>query len=150
MNSSHLLSSILLLTRIVRFPNIRMTQGDARSLPRSEPPRTEHAAGTTGPPHQADGGGALRPRTHDGCARATAVPQHCPAAAPDSFEGMFMSITPIRGRRRWAAAAVALATAATGIAAALVTSAPANAVVLPNNFKSVGYMPSWAGSVNTI
>ncbi|MBB5868022.1 chitinase [Allocatelliglobosispora scoriae] len=61
-----------------------------------------------------------------------------------------MSITPIRGRRRWAAAAVALATAATGIAAALVTSTPANAVVLPNNFKSVGYMPSWAGSVNSI
>jgi len=34
--------------------------------------------------------------------------------------------------------------------AALAAASPAQAVILPNNFKSVGYMPSWAGSVNSI
>ncbi len=50
-------------------------------------------------------------------------------------------------RRRLAAGALALATTA-----ATLTLAPtaAEAVVLPNNFKSVGYMPSWSGNVNTI
>ncbi len=33
---------------------------------------------------------------------------------------------------------------------ALVAANPAQAVILPNNFKSVGYMPSWSGSVNSI
>ncbi|MDI1464708.1 glycosyl hydrolase family 18 protein [Catellatospora sp. KI3] len=53
-------------------------------------------------------------------------------------------------RGRWAAAAVALVTAAAGATAALLPATSANAVVLPNNFKSVGYMPSWAGSVGSI
>lgn len=50
-------------------------------------------------------------------------------------------------RRRLAAGVLALATTA-----ATLTLAPtaAEAVVLPNNFKSVGYMPSWSGNVNTI
>ncbi|MEW2145740.1 glycosyl hydrolase family 18 protein [Micromonospora vinacea] len=50
-------------------------------------------------------------------------------------------------RRALAAGLLALATAG---ATLTVTSAPAQAVVLPNNFKSVGYMPSWAGNINTI
>ncbi|ADU07674.1 glycoside hydrolase family 18 [Micromonospora sp. L5] len=50
-------------------------------------------------------------------------------------------------RRRLAAGALVLATTA-----AALTLAPtaAEAVVLPNNFKSVGYMPSWSGNVNTV
>jgi chitinase len=50
-------------------------------------------------------------------------------------------------RRALSAGLLALATAA-----ATVTLVPtaAQAVVLPNGFKSVGYMPSWAGNVNTI
>ncbi|MFJ1541488.1 glycosyl hydrolase family 18 protein [Micromonospora chalcea] len=50
-------------------------------------------------------------------------------------------------RRRLAAGVLALATTA-----ATLTLAPtaAEAVVLPNNFKSVGYMPSWSGNVNSI
>jgi GH18 family chitinase len=55
-----------------------------------------------------------------------------------------------RRRPRFAAGALALATAATGLTIALTTANPASAVVLPNGFRSVGYMPSWAGSVNTI
>ncbi|MEO3771130.1 glycosyl hydrolase family 18 protein [Micromonospora sp. B9E7] len=50
-------------------------------------------------------------------------------------------------RRALAAGLLALATAA---ATLTVTSTAAQAVVLPNNFKSVGYMPSWAGNINTI
>ncbi|WP_255545304.1 glycosyl hydrolase family 18 protein [Micromonospora parastrephiae] len=50
-------------------------------------------------------------------------------------------------RRALAAGLLALATAG---ATLTVTSTAAQAVVLPNNFKSVGYMPSWAGNVNTI
>ncbi|GLY25197.1 glycosyl hydrolase family 18 protein [Micromonospora sp. NBRC 101691] len=54
-----------------------------------------------------------------------------------------------RPRRRSALAAglLALATAA---ATLTVTPTAAEAVVLPNNFKSVGYMPSWSGDVNTV
>ncbi|MFC4017350.1 glycosyl hydrolase family 18 protein [Micromonospora sp. GCM10011542] len=50
-------------------------------------------------------------------------------------------------RRTLAAGLLTLATAA-----ATVTLVPtaAQAVVLPNNFKSVGYLPSWAGSVDTV
>ncbi|MDW3847100.1 glycosyl hydrolase family 18 protein [Micromonospora sp. BRA006-A] len=50
-------------------------------------------------------------------------------------------------RRRLAAGALTLATTA-----ATLTLAPtaAEAVVLPGNFKSVGYMPSWSGNVNTV
>ena len=50
-------------------------------------------------------------------------------------------------RRRLAAGALALAPTT-----ATLTLAPtaAEAVVLPNNFKSVGYMPSWSGNVNTV
>ncbi|MFI7217267.1 glycosyl hydrolase family 18 protein [Micromonospora maritima] len=50
-------------------------------------------------------------------------------------------------RRRLAAGALALATTAATLSLA---PSAAEAVVLPNNFKSVGYMPSWSGSVNSI
>ena len=55
-----------------------------------------------------------------------------------------------RLRSRWVAIGAAAATAATGIAIAVVSAPTANAAVLPNGFKSVGYMPSWAGNVNSI
>ena len=51
-------------------------------------------------------------------------------------------------RSRWGAAGLALATAAAGLAVA--TAPTAQATVLPNGFKSVGYLPSWAGSVNAV
>jgi len=54
-----------------------------------------------------------------------------------------------RPRRRSALAAGLLALATAGATLAL-TPAAADAAVLPNNFKSVGYMPSWSGSVNAI
>jgi len=50
-------------------------------------------------------------------------------------------------RRALTAGLLALATA--GATLTLVPTA-AQAAVLPNNFKSVGYMPSWAGNVNTV
>ena len=50
-------------------------------------------------------------------------------------------------RRALAAGLLALATAG---ATLTVTSPAAQAAVLPNGFKSVGYMPSWAGNVTTI
>lgn len=50
-------------------------------------------------------------------------------------------------RRALTAGLLALATAGATLA---ITPTAAQAVVLPNNFKSVGYMPSWAGNVNTI
>ena len=44
-----------------------------------------------------------------------------------------------------------LAAGAVAVAAAVaLTAAPSQAAVLPNNFKSVGYLPSWAGNVNSI
>ncbi|MBU2666119.1 ricin-type beta-trefoil lectin domain protein [Actinoplanes bogorensis] len=49
-------------------------------------------------------------------------------------------------RSRWAAAAVA----AVATAATLAIPGTSQAAVLPNGFKSVGYMPSWAGSVTSI
>ena len=55
-----------------------------------------------------------------------------------------------RVTRRWLATGLAAATAATGIAVAVALATQANAAVLPNGFKSVGYMPSWAGSVNAV
>ncbi|MEU8300430.1 glycosyl hydrolase family 18 protein [Micromonospora sp. NPDC048909] len=54
-----------------------------------------------------------------------------------------------RPRRRSALAAGLLALATAGATLALTPTA-AEAVVLPNNFKSVGYMPSWTGNVNTV
>lgn len=53
-------------------------------------------------------------------------------------------------RSRLIAGALGLATAAVGAVVALGGQAPADAGVLPNGFKSVGYMPSWAGDVNAI
>ncbi|MEH1165032.1 glycosyl hydrolase family 18 protein [Micromonospora sp. CPCC 205539] len=50
-------------------------------------------------------------------------------------------------RRALAAGTLALATATATLA---IVPTAAQAVVLPNNFKSVGYMPSWAGNINTI
>ncbi|WP_422769704.1 glycosyl hydrolase family 18 protein [Plantactinospora sp. WMMC1484] len=55
-----------------------------------------------------------------------------------------------RARSRFFTGVLALATAAAGTAVALAPLSPAEAVVLPNNFKSVGYMPSWAGDINSI
>ncbi|MEU8663389.1 glycosyl hydrolase family 18 protein [Actinoplanes philippinensis] len=48
--------------------------------------------------------------------------------------------------RKVLAAALTLATSAVGLAAAQ----PAQAAVLPGGFRSVGYMPSWAGSVTAV
>jgi chitinase len=59
-----------------------------------------------------------------------------------------------RRRTRWGAAGLALATVASGLLVATAfsvgTAAPAAAAAFPNGFKSVGYMPSWAGNVNSI
>ncbi len=63
-------------------------------------------------------------------------------------------------RARWAVAAVAVATMA-GLTATFApadasttapqqAAAPAAAAALPAGFKSVGYMPSWSGSVNAV
>ncbi|WP_432833117.1 glycosyl hydrolase family 18 protein [Dactylosporangium sp. CA-092794] len=58
---------------------------------------------------------------------------------------------PRRTRRSaFTAAAVAAATAAAGVAVVLAAQPAANAATLPNGFKSIGYMPSWAGSANAI
>ena len=56
------------------------------------------------------------------------------------------------GRRRLilGVAALALTTAAAGALVALPPESRSEAAVLPNNFRSVGYMPSWSGSVNAI
>jgi chitinase len=53
-----------------------------------------------------------------------------------------------RHRRRWGAAALAVVTAFAGLVVAAAT--PAAAAVLPNGFRSVGYLPSWSGSVNSV
>ncbi|SNT64112.1 Chitinase, GH18 family [Asanoa hainanensis] len=53
--------------------------------------------------------------------------------------------------KRFAAALSAAVTAvAAGTLAVLAAPTPAQAAVLPNGFKSVGYMPSWAGSATAI
>src|SRR5690349_23354058 len=51
--------------------------------------------------------------------------------------------------RRSVTAALAVLLAGTGLAVAGQATA-AQAAVLPNGFKSVGYMPSWAGNVTSI
>jgi chitinase len=53
-----------------------------------------------------------------------------------------------RQRRRWGAAALAVVTTVAGLVVA--AAAPAAAAVLPNGFRSVGYLPSWSGSVNSV
>ena len=53
-------------------------------------------------------------------------------------------------RSRWAAAATAFTVAAVGTLTALAVQGTSEAAVLPNGFKSVGYMPSWAGNVTSI
>lgn len=53
-------------------------------------------------------------------------------------------------RSKLTVAAAALTMVVTGTALALAAESHADAVVLPNNFKSVGYMPSWAGNVNSV
>jgi chitinase len=53
-------------------------------------------------------------------------------------------------RRKLAAAAATCAVVLTGGAVALAVQGTSQAAVLPNGFKSVGYMPSWAGSVTSI
>ncbi len=57
---------------------------------------------------------------------------------------------PSATRSKLVAGAFALVAAAAGAAFALTGQPDADAAVLPNNFKSVGYMPSWAGSVTSI
>jgi chitinase len=58
---------------------------------------------------------------------------------------------PRRGiRSKLGVIAVSLATVVTGAAFALTHESQADAAVLPNNFKNVGYMPSWSGDVNAI
>ncbi|QFZ19439.1 glycosyl hydrolase family 18 protein [Saccharothrix syringae] len=56
---------------------------------------------------------------------------------------MRFSATP-RRRSRWSATALALATAAAALTTPGAHAAP------PAGFKSVGYLPSWAGSVNAV
>ncbi|GAA0448960.1 hypothetical protein Ade02nite_57800 [Paractinoplanes deccanensis] len=56
----------------------------------------------------------------------------------------------IKRRSRWAASAAALTVAAVGTITAIAVQGTSEAAVLPNGFKSVGYMPSWAGSVTSI
>ncbi|XVU29341.1 glycosyl hydrolase family 18 protein [Actinoplanes sp. CA-054009] len=56
----------------------------------------------------------------------------------------------IKKRSRWAASAAALTVAAVGTITALAVQGTSEAAVLPNGFKSVGYMPSWAGSVTSV
>lgn len=77
---------------------------------------------------------------------------------------MHSSASPwIKLRTRWPAAGLAVATIAAGLMAAFApipsadastpptaVTAPAAATALPNGFRSVGYMPSWSGSVNSI
>ena len=58
-----------------------------------------------------------------------------------------MSAPRLRLRSALAAGLLALVTAAATLA---ITPAAAQAVVLPNNFKSVGYLPSWTGNVNSV
>ena len=53
-------------------------------------------------------------------------------------------------RRRLAAVAAAVTVAAAGTVFALAMQGTSQAAVLPNGFKSIGYMPSWAGNVNAI
>jgi GH18 family chitinase len=54
------------------------------------------------------------------------------------------------GRSRLLTGALALVTVLAGTVAALAPVSRSEAAVLPNGFKSVGYMPSWAGNVNSI
>ncbi len=58
-----------------------------------------------------------------------------------------MSSPRLRPRSALTTGLLALVTAAVTLA---VTPTAAQAVILPNNFKSVGYMPSWTGNVNTV
>ncbi|MDO3705777.1 glycosyl hydrolase family 18 protein [Micromonospora sp. C28SCA-DRY-2] len=53
-----------------------------------------------------------------------------------------------RPRSALAAGLLALVTAGAGLT--LAAPSPAAAAVLPNNFKSVGYLPSWSGSVTGV
>jgi chitinase len=53
-------------------------------------------------------------------------------------------------KRRLRALAASAAVLVAGTAAAFTLQPAAQAAVLPNGFKSVGYMPSWAGSVTAI
>jgi len=72
-----------------------------------------------------------------------------------------MKSTRMKLRSRWAIAALALATGTAGLLTAVVPARSADAAqtavtaqtaaaALPAGFKSVGYMPSWSGSVNSI
>jgi GH18 family chitinase len=62
-----------------------------------------------------------------------------------------MSSSVLPRKRSWfRAGAVALAVATAAAAAVSVASTPASATVLPNGFRSVGYLPSWSGSVNSV
>ena len=53
-------------------------------------------------------------------------------------------------KRKLAAAAAAITVAVTGTIVAFAMQGTSQAAVLPNGFKSVGYMPSWAGNVASV
>ena len=53
-------------------------------------------------------------------------------------------------KRRLRALAASAAVLVAGTTAAVTLQSPSQAAVLPNGFKSVGYMPSWAGSVTAV
>lgn len=53
-------------------------------------------------------------------------------------------------RGRLATAGLAIATLAAGLLVPAAAAEPAAAAVLPNGFRSVGYLPSWSGSVNSV
>ena len=53
-------------------------------------------------------------------------------------------------KRRLRALAASAAVLVAGTAAAIAVQGTSQAAVLPNGFKSVGYMPSWAGSVTAV
>ena len=52
--------------------------------------------------------------------------------------------------KRFGSLAAAIMLSTSTVLTVFAAAGPAQAVILPNNFKSVGYMPSWAGSVNAI
>ena len=53
-------------------------------------------------------------------------------------------------KRKLAAAAAAFTVAVAGTVVAFAMQGTSQAAVLPNGFKSVGYMPSWAGNVTSV
>jgi chitinase len=59
-------------------------------------------------------------------------------------------MSPPRRRSPWSAFTAAALTVAASVAVVLTDQPAAQAAVFPNGFRSIGYMPSWAGSANAI